>query len=184
MTYQEILDKIKPELEKLEEEFRVKITEIRAGRLSPALVENIKVDCFGSSVLLKQLGAVSVSGREIVIQLWDKSYLEGVVKSIEQRDTGLGIRIDGSTVYLSAPPLTEESKRNLIKVLNQEKEEIFQTIRRIRDKAWKEIQDGFQNKEIREDDKFRGKDKLEDLIKDWREKIEKMAENKTKEIEE
>ncbi|MDI6883429.1 MAG: ribosome-recycling factor [Patescibacteria group bacterium] len=183
MEYQEILDKIKPELEKIQEYFKSQIMEIRAGRISFALVEEIKVDCFGSVLPLKQLGAISGSGKEIIVQLWDKSYVEGVVRAIEQRKLGLGLRVEGNTIYLSAFSLTEESKRNLLRVLNQKKEEISQSIRHLRDKAWKQIQEGYQKGEIREDDKYRGKDKLEELIQDHREKIEKMAEVKKKEIE-
>jgi len=184
MSYQEIIEKIKPELEKVSDSFKNQLMEIRAGRLTTGLVENIKIECFGSILLLKQLGVISVpSPREILVQLWDKSYIEGVVRAIEQKKLGLGIRIEGNNIYFSAPPLTEETKKNLLRFLNQKKEETFQNIRRMRDMAWKEIQEGFQKKEIGEDDKYKGKDKLEELIKEYREKIETSAENKRKEIE-
>lgn len=182
--FQQILDKIKPELEELEARFKTELMEIRAGRLSPVLIEDVKVDCFGSVLPLKQLGGVSISGKEIIVQLWDRSYVEGVVKAIEQKKIGVGIKIEGSVIYLSAPALTEESKKNMVKILNQKKEEFFQIIRNLRDKAWRQLQDGQIKKEISEDDKFRGKDKLEELVKKHREKIEEMAENKRKEIEE
>ncbi len=184
MSYQEIIEKIKPELDKAQESFKNNLMEIRAGRLSTALIEDIKVECFGQVLPLKQLGAISTSSsKEILVQLWDESYVEAVVKAIEKRNLGLGVRIEGNSIYLSAPPLTEDSKKNLVKVLNQKKEETFQTIRRIRDRAWKEIQDAFQKKEIGEDDKYKGKDKLEDLIRETREEIEELVENKRKEIE-
>jgi len=183
MRYEDILDKIKPELEKVEEQFRSDLLELRAGHLSPALIEEIKVDCFGSILLLKQLGHISVSGREIVIQLWDKSYVEGVVKAIEQKKLGVGIKIEGNNIFLSAPSLTEENKKNLVKILNQKKEKAFQSIRHWRDKIWRELQDACQAKEMSEDDKYRGKDKLEEIIKKSREKIEEMIKNKEKEIE-
>jgi len=183
MSYQESLDKIKPDLEILESEFKTQLLEIRSGKLSVSLIEDVKADCFGSVLPLKQLGAISASNKEILVQLWDKSYVEGVVKAIEQRGFGLGVRIDGNSIYLSAPPLTEDSKKNLIRVLNQKKEEVFQEIRHLRDRAWKDIQERTTSGEIREDDKFRGKDKLEDMIKDIRKKMEEMVENKEKEIQ-
>ena len=184
MSYQEILDKIKPELEKNLDFFKKQLMEIRAGRLSSGLIENIKADCFGQELPLKQLGIISTpSHNEISIQLWDKSYIEGVVQAIEKRKVGLNVRIEGNNVYLSVPPLTEEIKQNLIKILNEKKEESFQNIRRIRDKAWKEIQERCQKGEVTEDDKYKGKDKLEELVKEYREKIEETAENKRKEIE-
>jgi len=183
MEQKEIVDKTKTELDKLEEYFSSQLKEIRSGRLAVSLVEDIKVDCFGSILPLKQLGAVSaVSQKEILIQLWDKSYVEGAVKAIEHRKIGLGIKVEGANIYLSASPLTEESKKTLIRALNEKKEEVFQGIRRLRDNAWREIQDAFQKKEISEDDKYKAKDKLEDLIKERRSKIEEMVENKEKEI--
>jgi ribosome recycling factor len=183
MSYQEILEKIKPNFENVVDLFKGELQKIRANRVSAALIEDIKVDCFGSILPLKQLGAISIpSLREISIQLWDKSYVDSVVRAIEKENLGLGIRVEENKIYLSAPPLTEETRKNLIRVLNQKKEETFQEIRRIRDKAWKEIQEGFQKGEIREDDKYRGKDKLEEIVHEYREKIEEIAENKEKEI--
>lgn len=183
MDYQEILEKIKPELQNVVDSFKSEVAKIRAGRLSPSLVEDIKVDCSGAIMNLKQLGAISTfSLREVCVQLWDKSYIEPVVKAIENENLGLGIRTEENKIYLSSPPLTEERRKDLIRVLNQKKEEVFQEIRRVRDKAWKEIQEGFQKGEIREDDKYKGKDKLEEVIHEYRDKIEEMTENKEKEI--
>ena len=183
MTYQEIIDNLKPELEKIADDFKLEMMKLRSGRLSPALIEDIKADCFGSFLPLKQLGAISsVSQKEILLQLWDKSYVEGVVSAIEQESLGLSMRLDGNNVYLSSPPLTGESRQNLIHILNKKKEETFQEVRRQRDKAWKVIQDGFQQGIIREDEKYKGKDKLDEITRDFREKIEEIADNKENEI--
>lgn len=182
MSYEQILDNIKPDLERLEQEFKTQLLEIRSGKLSVSLIEDVKADCFGSILPLKQLGAISVSNKEIMVQLWDKSYVEGVVKAIEKRGFGLGVRIDGNNIYLTAPPLTEDSKKNLIRVLNQKKEEMFQEIRHLRDRAWKQIQEGTTSGEIREDDKFKGKDKLEEKIKEIRNNLEELVKNKEQEI--
>ncbi len=180
--YQDILNKAKPNLEKLVSDFRGQIAEIRTGRVAPSLVENISVDCFGSRFPLKQLGAVTATGKELVINLWDKSYAEAVIKAVEERKMNLGIKSDGRTIYLSAPPLTEESKNNLVKVLSEKKEEIFQEIRKLRDKIWKEIQEAEKENEITEDEKFKGKEKMEEMIKDYRGQIEEMVKQKETDI--
>ncbi len=183
MEHTEIIDNLEPEIGVAVDSFKGEIMKLRSNRLSPALVEDIKADCFGSLLPLKQLGAISsISNREIMVQLWDKSYVEGVIAALEQEGLGLSVRIDGEKIYLSSPPLTEESRQNLIQVLNKKKEESFQIIRRLRDGAWRQIQDGFQQGEIREDDKYKGKDKLDKTVREHREKIEEMAENKEKEI--
>ena len=183
MTYQEVIEKIKPDFQNFINAFKTEVMKIRTSHLSPSFIEDIRADCFGQELPLKQLGAISsVSNRELVIQLWDKSYAEGVVKAIERENLGLGIRTEENSVYLTAPSLTEESRKGLVQLLHKKQEETFQNFRRLRDKAWKEIQDKCESGEIREDDKFRGRDKLDDLMRDHREKIEEMAEKKEKEI--
>jgi len=184
MSCQKVIEKIKPEFQKAQEYFKEQLLQIKAGRIGISLIEDIKVSCFGQELLLKQIGIASnYSTKEILVQLWDKSYVESVIQAIERKKLGFGVRIENSSIFLSFPLLTEDTKRDLIKILNEKKENIFQTIRHIRDKAWGEIQDACRKGEIREDDKFRGKDKLEDLIKEHHEKIEKAVEIKRKEIE-
>ena len=182
MSFQEIINKIKPKIEETLSGFRQALLEIRAGRAAPSLIEEIKVECFGSILPIKQLGAISAAGKEIIIQLWDRSYAEAAVKAIEERRMGLGVKVSGAVIYLSAPPLSEESKKILIKSLNDKKEESFQELRRLRDKIWKDLQDAKHQGIISEDDKFRGKEKMEEMIKNCREDIEKIAENKEQEI--
>ena len=183
MFFQEIINKTKPEIEELFSQFRQALLEIRAGRIAPSLIEEIKVECFSSILPIKHLGAISALGKEIVIQLWDNSCAESVVKAIEERRMGLGVKVAGTVIYLSAPPLSEESKKTLIKALQNKKEEVFQELRRLRDKIWKEMQDAEQEGFISEDEKFRGKEKMEDMVKDCREKIEEMVKNKEREIQ-
>lgn len=183
MTFEQIIENVEPELENAVQDFKGEMLKLRTGRLSPVLIEDIEAGCFGSVFPLKQLGAISPVGqRDLVLQLWDKSYVEGVVKAIEQENLGLSLRIDGSNIYITSPPLSQESRENLIHVLNKRKEETFQELRRLRDRAWKKIQDGFQASEIREDDKYRGKDKLDELVREKREKMEEIVEQKEKEI--
>ena len=183
MTHQEIIDKLKPDIEKVVNEFKQELIKLRSGRLSPASIEDITADCFGNMMPIKQLGAISSpSPRELLVQLWDKSYVDGVAKAVESAGLGLSVRIDGVKMYFSAPPLTSESRENLILVLNKKKEEVFQELRKLRDRAWKSIQENFQAGEIREDDKFKGRDKLDETIREHREKIEEMVENKVIEI--
>ncbi len=183
MTYQEVIDKIKPEFQRVVDDFKAEIAKLRSNRLSPALLEDIEVNCFDSFMPMKQLGAIAnASPRELMVDLWDKSYVEGVVKAVEQAELGLGVRINDKTIYFSAPPLTEESRQNVIKMLDKIKEEAFQNLRHFRDKGWKEIQDACTKGELREDDKFKGRGKLDEATRDFREKIEEVAKRKEEEI--
>jgi len=183
MSYQQLIEKIKPDFEKVISFYKKELQKIRSGGISIGLIEEIQVECFGSNLPLKQLGAISVlSPREVLIQLWDKSYIEKVVKAIEERGFDVGIRVDGNNVYLTSPPPTRETREKLIKLLKEKQEIAFQKLRHLRDKVWKEIQEGFQKGEIREDDKYKGKEKLDEITREYREKVEQITQTKEKEI--
>jgi ribosome recycling factor len=183
--YKEIIDKIKPELDKTVSFLEREMIKLRTGRASSSLVENIVVDCFGKKFPLKQLAAISLSGpRQILIQPWDKSYVESIEKAILQSGLGLGISpvVDKDVIRISLPLLSEEYRKDLLRVLSEKQEEARKTIRRWREQAWDEIQERFKEGEIREDDKFRAKDELQDLVNEYNKKIEEIGERKKKEI--
>jgi len=181
--YKEIIDKIKPELEKVVSFLEGELTKIRTGRASPSLVENTIVECFGEKFPLKQLAAISSQGpKQIIIQPWDKSYIEPIEKALSKSSLGTSPVVDKDLIRISLPPLSDEYRKSLLRIISEKQEESRKTIRRWREQAWDEIQEGFKNKEIREDDKFRAKDELQKLVDKYNEKIEEMVERKKKEI--
>ena len=183
MTYQEIIDQIKPELEKVVIFLEKEVGKIRTSRANPSLIEDIEVKCFDQKFPLKQLGSISIAGpRQLMIQPWDKSYLEPIEKALSQSSLGAAPIVDKDLIRISFPQLSEEYRKDLMNLLSTKKEEAKRTIRRWREEAWDKIQEGFKEGEIREDDKFRGKDKLQELIDEYNEKVEEMAERKKKEI--
>ncbi|MCK4354950.1 ribosome recycling factor [Candidatus Parcubacteria bacterium] len=182
--YDEIIKKIEPEMEKVIEFLEKEMAKLRTSRVSPSLVEDIVADCFGQKFPLKQLATISVTGpREIVIQPWDKSYLESIEKSIAQSAVVASPIVDKETIRLSFPPLTEEYRKNLLKFISEKQEDARKTIRHWREDAWREIQDKQMAGEISEDNKYRAKDDLQDLVDKYNKKVEEMGENKRKEIE-
>jgi len=184
MEYKEIIEKIKPELDKVLEFLDRELAKIRAGRVSVSLIEDISVDCFGQKMVLKQLAAISTpEPRQILIQPWDDSYVEAIEKALERGNIGASPVVDGKTIRLSLPPLNEETRKNLIRVLAEKKENARQTIRHWREEAWKEIQERFKEGELTEDAKFKGKDKLQELVDEYNKKIDEKTEKKRKEIE-
>ena len=183
MEYKEIINKIKSELDKVIGFLDRELAKIRTGRASISLVEDIIADCFGKTFPLKQLGAITLSGpRQILIQPWDKSYLESIEKAIRQAGGGLNPIVDKDAIRINLSPLSEEFRKDLLRVLSEKQEEVRKTIRRWREEAWGEIQRKFKEGEIREDDKFRAKDELQDLIDEYNQKIEELGERKKKEI--
>jgi ribosome recycling factor len=185
MEYKEIIDKIRPELDKVIKFLEGELQKIRTGRASPSLVEDIVVDCFGQKLPLKQLAAISCpEPKQILIQPWDKSYIEGIEKAISQSNIGASPVVDKEVIRLTLPTLTEEFRKDLLRVLSEKGELAKQTLRRWREEAWREVQDQFKEGKIREDDKFRAKDELQELIDEYSEKIETLGEKKRKEITE
>ncbi len=181
--YKEIIEKIKPELEKVISFLEGELTKIRTGRASPSLVENTIVECFNQKFPLKQLAAISSQGpKQIIIQPWDKSYIEPIEKALSKSNLGTSPIVDKDLIRISLPPLSDEYRKSLLRIISEKQEESRKTIRRWREQVWYEIQEGFKNKEIREDDKFRAKDELQKLVDKYNEKVEEMVERKKKEI--
>ena len=184
--HQEIISKIKPEMDKAVNFLERELAKIRAGRATTSLVEDVVVDCFNQKLPLKQLAAISISGpREILIQPWDSSYIEGIVAALRLGGgSSLGINpvVTQNIIRIVLPPLSEEYRKNLAQIISEKQEEARITIKRWREEAWKKIQDGFRDGKIREDDKFRAKDELQEIVDEYNEKIEQKAENKKKEI--
>ena len=183
VNYKEIIDKIKPELDKVINFLERELAKIRTGRATPSLVEDIVCECFGQKFPLKQLAAISVpESKQILIQPWDKSYIEGIVRALEKTGIGANPIVDKEVIRINLPFLSEEYRKELLRLLSQKQEEARKTIRRWREEAWDKIQEGYREGKIREDDKYQGKDELQDLVNEYNEKIENLGEKKKKEI--
>jgi len=181
--YKEIIDKIRPELDKAISFLERELAKIRTGRATPSLVEDIVCECFGQKFPLKQLAAISIpEPKQILIQPWDKSYIEGIVRSLEKTGIGANPIVDKEVIRINLPSLSEEYRKELLRLLSQKKEQAQKTIRRWREEAWDKIQEGYREGKIREDDKYQGKDELQDLVNEYNEKIENLGEKKKKEI--
>jgi len=182
--HEEIIKKTEPEFEKAVDFVQKKLSSVRTGRASPALVEDIKADCFGEMLPIKQLGAISIpSSRQIMIQPWDRSYIESIEKALSREASGLSPITEGPNIIINLPSMSEELRKELAKVISQTEESAKQTIRKFRDNAWSEIQEKTREGLIREDDKFRAKDKLQDLVDKYNKKIDELTERKKKELE-
>lgn len=185
MTYKQIIDSIKPELIKVVDFTQKKLSSIRTGRASPVLVENIQVEIFGEKMPVKQLGAISIlNAQQLLIQCWDTSYMDPIQRAILEHGSGMGCSVDQDGVKVNLPPLSSDLRKELVKVLSQTEEEGNKTIRRFRDEAWSTLQREQREGNIREDDKFKGKDDLQKLVDEYSKKIGDLIKIKQKELEE
>ena len=181
--YKLIIEKNKRDLEKAVSFLKNELQKMRSGRATPVLVEDIIINCFGSSLPLKNLASISCpEPRQILIKPWSDAYLEPIEKALKQADLGGLPAREGNKIRINLPALTEEFRNNLVRKISRKAEESRQIMRKYRDEAWKEIQEMFRQKEISEDDKFKAKDELQDLIDDYSSKIEELVNKKKEEI--
>lgn len=184
MLHEDIIKSIEPELEKAVDFVQKKMASVRTGRATPALVEDIKADCFGEMMPIKQLAAISVaSAKQLIIQPWDKSYVESIEKAIMREASGLSPVNDGGNIIINVPPMSEELRKELAKIIIQTEDGAKKTVRKFRDEAWSDIQNKTREGLIREDDKFRAKDKLQELIDKYNKKIDEFVERKKAELQ-
>ncbi len=165
------------------EYFKSDITQLRTGRASTAMVEDISVEAYGSRQPLKAVGTIMVSdAKTLTVEPWDKGLLAAVEKGI--RDSSLGINPvnDGRLIRLSLPELTSERRQELIKVLHQKLENARIAIRKIREEAREMIAMEEKDKSISEDEKYRLQEDLEKMVKSYNEEIQKIGEGKERDI--
>ncbi len=183
--YKEIINKAKPELDKVLLFLRGELDKIRTSRPSVSLAEELTIDYYGVKTPLRQVAAISISGpRTITIQPWDRSVLLNIEKAILGSGMGINPAVEKDLIRITFPPLSEEYRKELMKMLNTKMEEARLTLRRWREEAWRKIQEGFRQGTIREDDKFKAKDELQKIIDEYNQKIEEMGTRKKQEIEE
>ncbi len=183
--YKQIIKKAEPEMERAFVFLEQELAKIHTARVSPAIIENIKVPFFGQEFILKQLGSISVqSPRELVVHPWDQSYLEPIASAISKSGISGQTAVDKQQVKIIFPPLSEEYRKDITKKVHEMAEKIHQTIRKIRERSWAEIQRKQRAGEVREDDKYRAKDELQALIDKYQEKIKELIERKEKELKE
>ena len=183
MEIKEITKTAQQEFIKVIEFFEQDVSSVRTNRANPSLVENITIDFHGSKMPLKQLASISVMGPRIIsIQPWDQSSLLVIEKAVLQSDLGVNPMIDKNTIRINLPPLTEEYRKKLLKLLGEKAEAAKISLRQCREDAWRKIQNGFRSGEIREDDKFKGRDELQEMIDKGSKEIESIFGRKKEEI--
>lgn len=154
---------------------------VRTGRANPQLLQRITVEYYGSPTPLQQLASISVpEPRLLVVQPFDKSTVNDVERAIQQADLGLNPSNDGTVVRIAFPPLTEERRKDLIKVVRHMAEEGRVAVRNVRRHSKSEMEE--LHGEISDDDIRRGEDELQKLTDRFVERIDKILANKEEEL--
>ena len=174
---------LKQRMEKSIGAYQEKLSEIRAGRANPAILNKIKVDYYGVPTPINQMAGVSVpEARMIVIQPWDMSVLKDIEKAILASDIGINQNNDGKVIRLAFPELNEERRKELVKDVRQIAEEAKVAIRAIRRDGIDEAKAKQKNSEITEDELKIAENDIQKLTDKTIEEVDKILENKEKDI--
>jgi ribosome recycling factor len=156
---------------------------IRTGRASPALLDRLHVEAYGSSVPIKQVATVSVpDARSLVIAAFDRNTVGDIRKAIEKSDLGLTPNIDGNSIRLAIPPLNEERRKDLVKVVKKKGEEGKIAVRNVRHKVHDDLKAQLKDHKITEDESKRLQDQLQKLTDKFVKEIDQLIATKEKEI--
>ncbi len=183
MDPDELLLSTEERMEKAVDVLKDKFRGMRTGRASAGLVENVKVDYYGSMTPLKQLANISAPEASLlVIKPFDPSSLGAIEKAIQKSDVGINPTNDGKLIRLQIPPLSEERRKQLVLRAKETAEEARISIRNIRRDANKSAEQLEDDKKISEDDLETLKKEIQDLIKNYEEKIDESLKAKTSEL--
>lgn len=178
-----VLEETKQKMEKVLEAMARDLTRVRTGRASVALLEGIKVDCYGTSMPLSQVASLAApESRLLTVQPWDPTVLGDIEKAILKSDLGLNPVNDGKLIRLPIPALTTERRKELVKVVKKMGEEAKVALRNIRREANEQFKNLKKDKQLPEDDAHRGQDEVQKVTDEFIKKVDAQAAEKEKEI--
>jgi ribosome recycling factor len=170
-------------LAKAHEALKRELAKLRAGRANPSLLDGVKVDYYGTPTPLSQMAHINVpEPRMITVKPWDKSALKAVDKAIRETDLGLNPTIDGDIVRIPLPPLTEERRKEFVKIARKYGEECKVTIRKARHDAIDMLNTIEEGGDASSDDVDRAKKKVEETVADGVKHVDQMIAHKEKDI--
>jgi ribosome recycling factor len=183
MTSDEILMDTEERMEKAVNVFRDELRGLRTGRATPALVDGLRVEYYGSPTPLKQLAQISTpDAQQIVIRPFDASVLKDVEKAIRSSDLGMSPNNDGKLIRLTVPPMSGDQRTKMASRIKKSAEDAKVACRNVRRDGNKHYDTAEKNKEMTEDERDKGKEEVQTLLKTYEAKVEDMAAKKTKEI--
>lgn len=160
--------------------FQDDISLIKTGRANPAFIQDLEVEFYGSKMKIKELASISIADtRTLVIQPWDKNSVGPIDKAIRAAELGLSPVAEKDLIRITLPQLTEERRKEYVKLLHSKLEDSRIKIRRVRDDIKKAIQN---DETLREDEQFKAKDDLQETVGEYNKKLEEISNKKEEEL--
>lgn len=183
MSAREILHTAEDKMKKTVETVTRNFAEVRTGRASPAMVEGLHVDYYGTPTMLKQLASISVPDAHLlIIQPWDASAIPEIEKAIMKSNLGVNPSNDGKVIRLSVPQLSKERRDELVKVVHKMSEDGRISLRTVRRESKEHLEKLEKDKAVSEDDKFKGIEELQKLVDKYIARVDEILKNKEKEL--
>lgn len=177
------VNEARTQMEKAVEAMRREFTSVRTGKATPALLDTVRVDAYGSKMPINQVGTVSApEPRMLLVQPWDKGLLKAIETGIVAADLGLNPSNDGNIIRVPIPQLTEERRKEMVKLLHKLAEEGRVAIRHARQEANKELKKKQADHEISEDDAHRQMEQVQKLTDEYIAKIDHLLKGKEQEV--
>ena len=183
MSSDEILMDAEERMEKAVNVFRDELRGLRTGRATPALVDGLRVEAYGSQMKLKELAQIGTPDpQSIIIKPFDPTTLKDIEKAIRSSDLGMSPNNDGKMIRLTVPAMSGDQRKKLEQRIKKSAEDCKVACRNIRRDANKAFDTAEKDKEMTEDERDQGKEQVQELLKGFEDKITDMADKKTKEV--
>jgi ribosome recycling factor len=183
MSTDEILFDAEERMEKAADVFKDQLRGLRTGRATPALVDNLRVEYYGSPTPLKTLAQINCPDpQSIVIRPFDASCLKDIEKAIRSSNLGMAPNNDGKMIRLTVPSMSGDQRKKMVAEIKKHSEDAKVACRNIRRDANKNFDQAEKDKELTEDERDDGKEKVQNLLKSFEGKVDEMADKKSKEI--
>lgn len=182
-TIEDVLSDGDSRMGKAVEVLKRELSTLRTGRATPALLENIEVDYYGVSTPLKQIATISApEARLITVQVWDKGAVRDIEKSLLKSDMGFNPSNDGSIIKVPIPPLSQERRKELVRVLKRKVEDSKLAVRNVRRDAMEQIRTMERNKIVSQDENHRGLDQLQKTTDSYISQMDQVSTSKETEM--
>jgi ribosome recycling factor len=159
------------------------LTSVRTGRANPSILDRVMVEYYGTNSPINQVASISVpESRMLVIQPWDKGSIPAIEKAIMKSDLGVTPSNDGQVIRIALPQLTEERRKQMVKIVHQQTEDAKVSIRNVRRDAITNIKELMNEKMISENDERRGEHQVDELTKKFTDEAEKIGKAKEAEV--
>ena len=163
--------------------FKGEISKLRTGRASPQILDGIKVEYYGQRVPLKQVATINAPEPNLlVVQAWDKTVVSEIDREIKKSGLGLNPRVEGNVIKIPIPPMSEERRQELLKIVKKFAEDTRVAIRNIRRDGMDKLKKMEKDKEISEDERKKGEEKIQKLTDKYIDEVAKLVREKEKEI--